>query len=99
MPPPNASPLPPDPHRERRRALLSGVAGRLREVGIDASFGPLETYRDFYGALPPGATGLVCEQPPTTARLQVTAIRVRRTMPPGQGGLSPTGARGCATPT
>ncbi|GFJ76238.1 hypothetical protein [Phytohabitans houttuyneae] len=79
----------PDPHRERRRAMLAGVAGRLREVGIGTAFGPLESYRDFYGTLPAGTAGLVCEQPPTTARLQVTAILVRRTLPPGEGGLSP----------
>ncbi|MDQ7903871.1 hypothetical protein RB614_04970 [Phytohabitans sp. ZYX-F-186] len=89
MPAPTTPPAPPDPHRERRRALLAGIAGRLREAGIETAFGPLETYRDFYGALPAGTAGLVCEQPPTTARLQVTAIRVRRTLPPGQGGLSP----------
>jgi hypothetical protein len=89
MPPPTAPTPPPDPHRERRRALLAGVAGRLRAAGIEAAFGPLESYRDFYGALPAGTAGLVCEQPPTTARLQVTAILVRRTLPPGEGGLSP----------
>ncbi|MFD0743777.1 hypothetical protein ACFQ1L_19575 [Phytohabitans flavus] len=99
MPPPTASPLPPDPHCEHRRALLSGIARRLRAAGIESAFGPLESYRDFYGVLPAGTTGLVCEQPPTTARLQVTAIRVRHTLPPGQGGLSPTGAPGCATRT
>jgi hypothetical protein len=81
--------MPPDPHRERRRALLAGIAARLREAGLQPAFGPLEPYRDFYGCLPAGTAGLVCEQPPTTARLQVTAIRVRRTQPPGQGGLSP----------
>ncbi|GAA4443605.1 hypothetical protein GCM10023170_020180 [Phytohabitans houttuyneae] len=69
--------------------MLAGVAGRLREVGIGTAFGPLESYRDFYGTLPAGTAGLVCEQPPTTARLQVTAILVRRTLPPGEGGLSP----------
>lgn len=89
MPPPTASPPPPDPHRERRRALLAGIAGRLREVGIEPAFGVLESYRDFYGTLPAGTTGLVCAQPPTTARLQVTAILVRRTLPPGEGDLSP----------
>jgi hypothetical protein len=61
----------------------------LREAGIETAFGPLEAYHDAYGALPEGTTGLLCEQPPTTARLQVTAILVRRTLPPGQGGLSP----------
>ena len=89
MPPPTASPHSPDPHRERRRALLAGIAGLLREAGIEPAFGPLESYRDFYGTLPAGTAGLVCEQPPTTARLQITAIRVRPTPAPGEGGLSP----------
>lgn len=69
--------------------MLAGIADRLREAGIESAFEPLEGYRDFYGALPAGTCGLVCEQPPTTARLQVTAVRVRRTLPPGEGGLSP----------
>jgi hypothetical protein len=79
---------PADEHQARRQDLLAGVAARLAEAGIGATFEPLERYFDFYGALPDGVTGLVVRQQIGGARMQVTAAGVRRIVPPGEGGLS-----------
>src|SRR5215470_8353230 len=82
---------PADAHRARRQQLLAGVSAWLQEVGIRATFEPLERYYDFYGSLPDGLTGLVVRQPAGGARMQVTVVSVRRIVPPGEGGLSADG--------
>ncbi|MET7400942.1 hypothetical protein ABZS66_46430 [Dactylosporangium sp. NPDC005572] len=74
-----------------RQRLLSGVAARLRELGIPAGFGLLVPYQDFYGSSPDGLTGLVVHQPDGPGRMQVTVVAARRTVPPGEGGLSADG--------
>ncbi|WP_238012430.1 hypothetical protein KZZ52_21850 [Dactylosporangium sp. AC04546] len=74
-----------------RQRLLSGVAARLRELGIPAEFGLLVPYQDFYGSSPDGLTGLVVPQPDGPGRMQVTVVAARRTVPPGEGGLSADG--------
>ncbi|GGM67934.1 hypothetical protein ACFFX1_46660 [Dactylosporangium sucinum] len=63
-----------------RQRLLSGVAARLETLGIAAEFGLLVPYQDFYGSSPDGP-----------GRMQVTVVAARRTVPPGEGGLSADG--------
>lgn len=74
-----------DAHRLRRQQLLAGVATRLRDVGVDATFEAVERYRDINGATPDGLTGLVVRQAAADARMQVTVLRVRRVAPPASG--------------
>jgi hypothetical protein len=74
---------PPDADLSRRRALLAGVAARLRTAGIGARFEALESYLDLYGRLPAGVTGLVCPHPTDAARMQITVVRAERTAPAG----------------
>jgi hypothetical protein len=78
-----------DPDADERRRLLAGVAERLARAGLRAEYRPLERYLDFYGGPPAGTTGLVCKQPASTGAAQVTIVRVRRLLPPGEGGLAP----------
>ncbi|MER7009722.1 hypothetical protein ABT297_42695 [Dactylosporangium sp. NPDC000555] len=77
-----------DRHRSRREQLLAGVSARLRGLGIEAAFGTLVPYYDLYGSAPGGLTGLVVHEPTGAGRMQVTAVAARRTVPPGEGGLS-----------
>jgi hypothetical protein len=80
-----------DQHERRRRLELAGVSARLREVGIEAAFGPLTQYYDFYGKVPGNLTGLVVDEPHGTGRMQVTVVAARRIVPPGEGGSSADG--------
>ncbi|MEV8516795.1 hypothetical protein [Dactylosporangium sp. NPDC051484] len=77
-----------DRHRSLREQLLAGISARLREVGIEAVFDTLVPYYDLYGSAPGGLTGLVVHEPTGAGRMQVTAVAARRTVPPGEGGLS-----------
>jgi hypothetical protein len=86
-----------DAYRARRQWLLAGVAARLAEAGIGATFERLERYYDFYGALPDGVTGLVVRQPAGRARMQVTAAGVRRFCRPGRVACPPAAVSGSAT--
>jgi hypothetical protein len=81
-------PEPADAHHELRRRLLAGVSTRLRELGIEDTFGPLQPYYDLYGSTPDGVTGLIVRQPGDGGRMQVTVVSVRAT---GGDGLSPDG--------
>ncbi|WP_162907510.1 hypothetical protein [Allorhizocola rhizosphaerae] len=79
----------PDAHRSHREQLLASLSAQLQELGIQAMFGVLQRYYDLYGFMPEGLTGLVVDQPDGPGRMQVTVVGVRRTVPPGEGGLSP----------
>ncbi|MGN9908863.1 hypothetical protein ACTMTJ_15075 [Phytohabitans sp. LJ34] len=67
-----------DRFRTRREQLLAGVYTRLRDLGIEAVFGVLVPYYDFYGAIPDGLTGLSVRDAAATGRMQVTVLAARR---------------------
>ncbi|MFI1995615.1 hypothetical protein [Actinoplanes sp. NPDC020271] len=68
-----------DRHRDQRQRLLAGVVERLRRLGIPVSFGQLTPYRDFYGQVPDGLTGLVVDEPSGPGSMQVTVVAAHRT--------------------
>jgi hypothetical protein len=81
-----------DPDRDARWRLLRPVAEQLAAAGVASEFVPLERYLDFYAGLPTGTTGLACRHPAAANTVaQVTIVRVKRLLRPGEGGLHPDG--------